>query len=263
MKYQVETASNKGVVRPNNEDVVGYGVNQKLGILWMLVADGMGGHKAGEVASEMLLCHIKKQINNLSVSPVKGWQEWIVEQIEDANTAIFDAAENNSEYSGMGTTGVLAIIASQQCHIGWVGDSRAYLFSQSELTQKTQDHSMIQYLLDKGAITAEDAEKSNTKHLLSRAIGVKNKLQVDTISFAIKSGDILMLSTDGIHDYLSKEVMVKHLINFSESDRQDQSQEKSGSNTNQTDRICNAMIEQAIVQSSRDNLTLGLIKIYN
>jgi len=260
MKYRVEITCDQGAVRPNNEDAIRYGANKELNFLWMLIADGMGGHNAGEVASDLLVSSVEKSVKHLTSIPEQGWSEWINKQMSDANLVIYNAAQYNNEFKGMGTTGVLVIIAKGQCHIGWVGDSRAYLLREQALTQQTQDHSMIQFLLDKGAITSADAEKSNTKHLLSRAIGVKENVEVDVKSLDIKAGDILMLSTDGVHDYLSKEVIEAYLLKYGASAnelvRTDiQSKNDSG--------ICEDMVNQAIAQSSKDNLTIGLIKIYN
>jgi protein phosphatase len=260
MKYQVEITTDQGAVRPNNEDAIRYGANKKLGILWMLIADGMGGHKAGEVASEMLVSHIQNKVKKLSIEPQQGWNDWVKTQLMDANLEIYNAAQDNIDYEGMGTTGVLAIISNSQCYIGWIGDSRAYLLRDQTLTQQTTDHSMIQYLLDKGAITSDDAAKSNTKHLLSRAIGVKEKVVVDVKSLEIYPGDILMLSTDGVHDYLSQEVIEAYLKKYAASSNEivnGSFQERNDSG------VCNDMVNQAIAQSSKDNLTIGLIKIYN
>jgi PPM family protein phosphatase len=260
MKYRVEIACEKGVVRRNNEDAVRYGANRKLGILWMLVADGMGGHNAGEVASQMLAAHVEKSVEHLTWLPKQGWSEWVKQELFNANCTIYKASNENIDYQGMGTTGVLLLLVGNQCYIGWVGDSRAYLLRKERLIQQTLDHSMIQFLLDKGAITSAEAAVSNTKHLLSRAIGIKEKVEVDVKSLEISPGDILMLSTDGVHDYLSNEViqayMLKYAVITNELNNSDiQRKDNSG--------VCEDMVNQAIAQSSKDNLTIGLIKVYN
>ena len=144
----------------------------------------------------------------------------------------------------MGTTGVLLVIENNKCHLGWVGDSRAYTFKNKSLVQETVDHTMLQELVNKGAITAETAKNANTKNLLSQAIGVREKISVDTKTIEINSGDTIMLSTDGLHDYLAEEEINRYLAEFST--------EKD---------ICHDMINQAIAQKSRDNLTVGLINL--
>lgn len=244
MKYQVQVVCDQGAYRANNEDAIRYGVLHEIGILWMVIADGMGGHKAGEVASEMLVSHLEGSFNGLKNVPAQGWALWSKQQILKVNQSIFDAAQTNFNYQGMGTTGVLIVVDNQQMHTSWVGDSRAYLLREKNLVQITKDHTMIQYLLDKGSITLKDAERSNTRHLLSRAIGVKAEVDVDYRSESIRPGDAIMLSTDGLHDRLSREVITGYLAMFSAG-------EQVGAD----------MVNQAIAQGSKDNLTVGIVKV--
>jgi protein phosphatase len=255
MNYQISTLCEKGHIRSNNEDAICHGVNNTLGITWMVIADGMGGHLAGEVASALLTDCIEKNIMQLKTVPNSGWCDWISQQITAANSVIFTRAQTHPECKGMGTTGVVAIVDKLQCSIGWVGDSRAYLLRDGQLKLQTEDHTMIQYLLNKGAITANEAEKSNTKNLLSRAIGSKLDVEVDTISYDAISGDTMMLSTDGLHDYLTHEEITEYMNEFSALSYTSAAQENSGI------FVCKKMIEQAIEQLSKDNLTLGLITI--
>jgi len=255
MNYQVSTLSEKGNFRSNNEDAIAYGVNDKLNITWMIIADGMGGHLAGEVASSLLIDYIEKEIVQLDAKPESGWCRWIAQQIVSANEIIFEHAHKQDECKGMGTTGVVVIFDKQQCSIGWVGDSRAYLLRDSQLSLQTEDHTMIQYLLNKGAITANEAEKSNTKNLLSRAIGSKKDVEVDTISYHAVQGDTVMLSTDGLHDYLTPTEITEHMKEFASLAYANVAHEVAGIS------LCKKMTEQAITQLSKDNLTLGLISI--
>jgi serine/threonine protein phosphatase PrpC len=244
MNYHVDSCCHKGPIRTNNEDAIRYGFHNALDVFWMLVADGMGGHNAGEVASTMLVEHFEQALNNTAkVKPVH-WQTWLSEELNKANLAILDAAKNNAALQGMGTTGVLVIIDNGACHVAWVGDSRAYLLQNHQLTQLTIDHTMIQELVNKGAITAEDAKNANTKNLLSQAIGVREHIRVDTAQHAVILGDTIMLSSDGVHDYLSDDTLCHYLADYSSL--------KS---------VSNDMIKQAIAQTSRDNLTVGLVKI--
>jgi len=245
MMYHIETACDQGVVRSNNEDAICYDHNKKVDVLWMLIADGVGGHKAGEVASEYLINYFDHAFSQLTQSPEQGWLPWIEEHFTLVNEGIFKQSQAESSHQGMSTTGVLLVIDSKQCYLGWVGDSRAYSLSESVLKQQTKDHTMIQYLLDKGAITAEEAQKSNTKNLLAKAIGTKETIEVDVLSFGVKVGDTLLLSTDGLHDYLTTEQLALFM-----------------KNSNTTQSVCSDMIAQSINQSSKDNITVGIIKIY-
>lgn len=242
MNYQIKSQCHQGAIRENNEDAIHYAINEVHGTSWMIVADGMGGHKAGEVASNMLIEHLKHAWQALTHTSSPNWKDWIVEQFNIANMKILQAAQNNTEQQGMGTTGVLVICDNKECHIGWVGDSRAYSQKDSQLKQETVDHTMLQELVNKGAISEETARNANTKNLLSQAIGVREKISVDTISLSINNGDTIMLSTDGLHDYLSEHDLNRFL---------------SQSKTNES--VCDDMIEQAILNNSRDNLTVGII----
>ncbi len=244
MNYHIKSLCHQGAIRDNNEDAISFGTHEALGITWMLIADGMGGHNAGEVASAMLVDHIKYACNKLNANNKPNWLAWIASQINAANIAILTAAKNNIDQQGMGTTGVLMVIDQHECHFGWVGDSRLYSFKENKLSQETVDHTMIQELVNKGAITAETAKNANTKNLLSQAIGVREKIAVDTATITVNSGDTLMLSTDGLHDYLSEQEISHYLSQLPAQAE-----------------VCYDMINQAIAQKSRDNLTVGLINL--
>jgi len=243
MNYHIKSLCHQGAIRDNNEDAIRYGANTALGITWMIIADGMGGHNAGEVASTMLVDHIEQACNKTSLTQHSNWKNWIIDQLNTANLAILQSAKVNSEQHGMGTTGVLLIVDDKECHIGWVGDSRAYSLKNNELVQETVDHTMLQELVNKGAISAETAKNANTKNLLSQAIGVREQISVDTKTIPINNGDVIMLSTDGLHDYLTDQEIILFLSQLS-----------------MNDDVCDNMVNKAISNSSRDNLTIGLLR---
>lgn len=243
INYYIKTLCHRGVIRSNNEDAISYGHNKSLGITWMLIADGMGGHNAGEVASAMLIEHFNVQFNRLTQSNSIDWQLWIKQQLAVANKAILLQAQTTIAQQGMGTTAVLMVIADNTCYLGWVGDSRAYTLQENKLRQQSVDHTMVQALVTSGAISVAEAKRTNAKNLLSQAIGVKAEIIVDTTSIAINSGDTIMLSTDGLHDYLTYAQIGDYLASYSSEND-----------------VCKTMVEQAIAQHSRDNLTLGLVK---
>jgi len=250
MKYQFQTVCDQGAIRPNNEDAIKHGVCADGYIAWMVIADGMGGHNAGEVASNCVVDEIERAITKLEI-PKKSasidWQCWIAIEINRANNKIFNQAKSNSELTGMGTTAVMAIIDQGNCYVGWVGDSRAYHYRSSEenaLTQLTQDHTMIQALLDKGAITKKEALQSNNKNMLSRAVGIKKGVDVETLSLPVSSQDIILLSSDGLHDSLEHLSLAKSLGLI-----------KQGSEMTQL------LVDEAINNGSKDNITFGSILI--
>ncbi len=247
MNFEFQSLCDQGAVRPNNEDAIKFGLAADDKVAWMIIADGMGGHQAGEVASGILVDEIQRAFTGLSDIEKIDWSCWIEIELNRANNKIFAQSQKNSEQKGMGTTAVLAIIHNQQCHIGWVGDSRCYLYRSDEsekqkLSQLTVDHTMIQALLDKGAITPKEAETSNNKNMLSKAMGIKKGVEVDTKQVTIHKHDILLLSTDGLHDSLDHTNLESIVARI--SDHSD---------------VGKSLIEQAIKGGSKDNITFGSI----
>jgi len=244
-KYQFQTICECGAVRSNNEDAIKQGVCKDGSVAWMVIADGMGGHQAGEVASDILVNEIEAAISQLAEPTRVDWCCWLEVEINRANNKIFSQARNNPTQSGMGTTGVVAILQQNTCYIAWVGDSRAYIYRANEsnpLEQLTQDHTMIQALLDKGAITKKEALESNNKNMLSKAIGIKKGVDVDTLSLSVTKQDIILLSTDGLHDSL-EHLKFEQMV----------SQIHTGLD------VTEQLVTQAIDNGSKDNITFGSI----
>lgn len=247
MNFEFQSICDQGAVRPNNEDSIKFGLANDGKLAWMIIADGMGGHLAGEVASEILVDEIENSFRNLADFEEIDWLCWIEIELNRANNKIFLESKKNIQQKGMGSTAVLVVISNQQCYVGWVGDSRCYLYSEeNNLTQLTTDHTMVQALLDKGAITENEAKISNNKNLLSKAMGIKKGVEVDTIKLSIHNQDILLLSTDGLHDNISVDslgsTVKKVLEGFS---------------------IGEKLVEKAIGNGSKDNITFGSIFINN
>lgn len=248
-KYSFQSICDQGAVRPNNEDAIKFGLADEGNLAWMIIADGMGGHLAGEVASSLLVDDIEEAFSKITNFDENDWLCWIEIALNRANNKILFQAQKNTDQKGMGTTAVLAIIHHQQCFIGWVGDSRGYLYRLAQveggsLTQLTTDHTMIQALLDKGAITEKEAAASNNKNMLSKAIGIKKGIDVDTKQLTICDQDILLLSTDGLHDNLTLE-----------------SFEHSTEKISQGIDIGTELVNKAVAEGSRDNITFGSILI--
>lgn len=249
LNYSFQSICDQGAVRPNNEDAIKYGLVASDKLAWMVIADGMGGHLAGEVASKLLVDEIEHAFENLIDFDKTDWLCWIEIALNRANNKIFTQSQINSEQKGMGTTAVLIIVYQQQCYVGWVGDSRCYHFQpdqdeNNDLKQLTTDHTMVQALLEKGAISEKEALTSNNKNMLSKAIGIKKGIDVDTAQTTVQTNDILLLSTDGLHDNLTQE-----------------SFEASVNKISNGVLIGNELVEKAITGGSKDNITFGSILI--
>lgn len=198
--------SDSGQVRQNNEDrYTVFTVQDKLDII--AVADGMGGHNAGGVASSLAI----QTVENYKFSGANLALE-LEECIKEANKKIWQKATNKEQYQGMGTTLTVGIINEQTLTIGHVGDSRAYLYTEEELIQLTDDHSYTGQLVRNNLITREEAAEHPKRNLLTRALGVESQVEVDTKERKLTEDDLLLFCSDGITEMLSEKSIIEILI---------------------------------------------------
>jgi len=184
MNVSVGAATDIGQVREGNED--SYLVVEPL----YAVADGMGGHRGGEVASSLALETVQGMFERREGS--------LAEQVAEANRAVFDRSQNDRKVSGMGTTLTAAQVDGNRVHLVHVGDSRAYLLRGGELTQVTEDHTLVHRMVMEGEISEEEAETHPHRSILTRALGVDQNIQVDEGDLEVAPGDRLLLCTDGL-----------------------------------------------------------------
>jgi protein phosphatase len=201
LRFEFVCASDTGRARSNNEDSVVVDEEVALAVL----ADGMGGYNAGEVASGMVTSFIKAELgrwlaeasNQATDSDVRRAMDICV---DNANRAIFNAANSNPQYAGMGTTLVVAVLRDTRLLLGHIGDSRCYRWRAGELVQITRDHSLLQEQIDAGLITPEQAAVSNHKNLVTRAVGVEDTVLLETHLHEMQPGDWLLMCSDGLSD---------------------------------------------------------------
>ena len=215
MDFEFFCQTDTGRVRTNNEDSIA--LDETCGVA--VLADGMGGYAAGEVASGMACDFIKAELGrwlheasvNASDGDVKRAMDICV---DNANRAIFSAANSNPTYAGMGTTLVLGVFRSGRLILGHIGDSRAYRWRDGALQQITKDHSLLQEQIDAGILTAEQAQFAANKNLVTRALGVEDLVLMETHLHDVQSGDIYLMCSDGLSDMLRDpqiaEVMAAH-----------------------------------------------------
>ena len=184
-----------GLVRKQNEDR--FFISGPI----CAVTDGMGGYSGGEIASTYAVDEIKEYLQSISTIDELS----LVDAILHANTRIVNRVAREERLSGMGTTAVVVAKVDDKLLWASVGDSRLYIFRNDELTQITTDHSMVQQLLEAGEITKEEMFKHPQRNLLTRAVGVEEDLQVDSGTLSVKSGDRILLCTDGLSGYISDE----------------------------------------------------------
>ncbi len=186
--------TDKGLVREINED--SFLTRAPL----FAVADGMGGHRSGELASKVALREFARYLKRRKLIT----KATLSKAFQQANRAVFDRAQEDKNHQGMGTTLTAVMIKNRKLLVGHVGDSRLYLFRKGELSQLTEDHSLVTQLVNQGKIKPEEANQHPQRNLITKAVGANNKLEPDIFSFSLKKGDRILLCTDGLTSMVSK-----------------------------------------------------------
>lgn len=240
---EVGFSTDIGLKRKTNQDTIYASKDSNIPLF--LVADGMGGHKAGEVASKMvkdiLVSNFTSKENDLNLN--MDLEKFIKLTIEEANTKIYLKSSRNKEYKGMGTTLTAAYIEGETIYIGHVGDSRAYIINDGKIIQITEDHSYVNQLMKTGTITKEEAKNHPKKNMITKAVGSSSILEVDSMKINIKKDDILILSSDGLTNMVSDDEILNHF----QSDLEIQ-------------KICDKLVDKANYNGGNDNISIVAIK---
>ncbi|MBF4691674.1 Stp1/IreP family PP2C-type Ser/Thr phosphatase [Fusibacter ferrireducens] len=225
--------------RDNNEDYVLVNETIKL----YIVADGMGGHNAGEVASKIACESIKNAIQTKCHEGHFDFEKEIGAILNEANMAIKKYGDNRSEYSNMGTTVVVAYLDHEMLHVANVGDSRLYMVNDETLHQITKDHSLVAELLKIGSISEVEAANHPDKNIITSALGVDEKFDFYQTKIPYFEYKYILLCTDGLTNMLSKEEIFEII------------------NNNESDVIPNKLIESANENGGLDNVTVVCIEL--
>jgi PPM family protein phosphatase len=244
MTIELFAAVDAGRSRSNNEDSVALDDAVSLAVL----ADGMGGYNAGEVASNMATSFIRTELGRwlreagaqATAAEVRRAMDICV---DNANRAIFNAANANPQYAGMGTTLVVAVFRDTRLLVGHVGDSRCYRLRGGRLQQITRDHSLLQEQIDAGLITQEQAAFSANKNLVTRAVGVEDTVLLETHQHEVAPGDVYLLCSDGLSDMLD-DASIGQLL-------------QSGDSLDSTGQ---ALIDAANDAGGKDNISVILVR---
>ncbi|CAN1502643.1 PTC1 Serine/threonine protein phosphatase [Burkholderiaceae bacterium] len=242
VNFKICCKSDVGRMRSNNEDAVL--VNEAFAV--MVLADGMGGHQAGEVASHLATNHIGQNIRQWLAqckekTISKNLKRAISRFVNQASAIIFNQSYSNYEQRGMGTTVIVAVLHKTRMTIGHVGDSRAYLFREGHLVRLTKDHTMLQELLDGGVLESEVPKYTNFKNILTRAVGIEPCVEVEFTEYSVQLDDVLLICSDGLTDMLT-----------------DQSIENLLQQIYNPIEICNQLIVQANKSGGIDNTSVAV-----
>lgn len=207
-----------GKVRNHNEDSVTI-LKNVSGEHLMIVADGMGGHRAGEVASSMVVTQIGKRFSEISTVGSKlDAVNWMNDNISEINKKILDYASENPESSGMGTTVVMALLTKDFLIFGNIGDSSGYVIKNGKLHKVTKDHTLVNLLVAAGDLTEEEAKYHPKKNVLMKALGAATKVELDIFDVVEMDGiDAILLCSDGLTNMLTKE-QIEKVLNDEELD---------------------------------------------
>lgn len=245
MNYTFCAQTDPGRTRENNEDSVAFDEATHVAVL----ADGMGGYNAGEIASGMATAFIKSELTRwLSEAGQQATAREIRRAIEicvdNANRAVFNASNANPRYAGMGTTLLVGVFQGAKLVLGHIGDSRCYRLRGHELLQITRDHSLLQEQIDAGLLTPAQAATSPNKNLVTRALGVENAVMLELNEHHVEAGDIYLMCSDGLSDMMDDAAIAGILQN--------------GSSLVQ---MAGELVSRANENGGRDNITVLLTQV--
>jgi protein phosphatase len=249
-KVRLVGLSDTGKVREHNEDTIA--VDPDLGLL--VLADGMGGYNAGEVASGMATALLGSELEKAFIAQEpssrdasgKSWAEvTLVAEMARVNGAIYQAAQSQPHYAGMGTTLVVAVFHDNKVTVGHIGDSRLYRLRGEDFQAITRDHSLLQEQIDSGLITAEQARHSQNKNLVTRAVGIDPEVQAEIHDHAVLPGDVYLFCSDGLNDMVEDDEIAMTL----------------GALSANLELCATQLVQMANDNGGRDNVSVILVKV--
>lgn len=229
----VSYLSDVGNIRKVNQDYAGYFESEYLRLY--VVADGMGGHNAGEIASKLAVDYIIQYVNENKDEEI---EKNIIDAIKFSNKSIHEKSQESDIYSGMGTTITACIIRNKEAVVANVGDSSCFIVNKKGIEKVTKDHSLVQQLLDNGSITEAEALHHPNKNIITRSLGINEKIEVDTFKLNVDEVYKFIICTDGLTNYVSKDEIKEIVLAEKNSE------------------ACKRLIELSKLRGGRDNITV-------
>jgi PPM family protein phosphatase len=244
--YSSACLTDTGIVREHNEDDVRIVKTRNENRCLAILADGMGGHNSGEIASKMAIDAIAANIDLEGLNRDDKLVRLVEQAMVHANDVVWRHASAHEEHNGMGTTICVALMDGTRCCIGWVGDSRVYYLHRDELLQISKDDTLVNTLLAEGVLTEEQAVQHPDAHVLSQAVGTHAKLQKLNVLYIdfLEPGDRFILTSDGVHDVIDMQNM-KEVLRLDPED------------------ACHQLIQAAKKANSSDNLSAVVAAVWS
>lgn len=233
----VNSLTNIGLVRKANEDNLL--TDKKRGLF--VVADGMGGHEAGELASGIAIKTLDNFLSSEIITTNKG--NSLYQAIQKANELIYHESQINSSCAGMGTTVTATLFIDDKLYVGHIGDSRVYLIRDKSIKLLTRDHSLVGELLRKGELTESEAYRHPHRNILTRALGTEPKVEIDIFEYEIRPGDLFLLCTDGLYNLVKDDEILSEIS-------------KNGTDLKKS---VNQLVTIALNRGGVDNITVVLV----
>ena len=231
-----------GMIRSGNEDNFAADADEKRGLF--IVADGMGGHAAGEVASEMAVQIVRRELSEVDNLETNGVERRVTDALKTANRAIHERTLIEVDKQGMGTTASVLLISGRRYLIGQVGDSRVYLLRDGALSQLTKDHSYVQEQVDAGFLTPEQARYHPYSNVITRCVGASPEVEPDVYRGEVKLGDVFLVASDGLTGMVDDRRLQTLLISRATPDRK-----------------VHALISEANGRGGLDNITAIVVEV--
>ncbi len=241
MDLTVAARTDVGMIRSGNEDAFFAHATRERGLF--IVADGMGGHAAGEVASEMTVQIVSRELSEMGELD-EAAVERVAASIQNANRAVYDRTIHESDKQGMGTTASILLVSEGRFLIGQVGDSRVYLLRDGALRQLTKDHSYVQEQVDAGLLTPEQARYHPYSNVITRCVGAGENVEPDTYTGELRAGDVFLVASDGLTGMVDDRRLQQLLL----------SRASAG-------RVVDALIAEANYRGGLDNITAIVIQV--
>ncbi|MEO7216836.1 MAG: Stp1/IreP family PP2C-type Ser/Thr phosphatase [Gemmatimonadaceae bacterium] len=244
MHFAVAAGSDVGRVRKGNEDSFFADANEYRGLF--MVADGMGGHAAGEVASQMAVEVVSVDLEKLKDLESAAALEMVALSLRHANRAVFERSAAERDKMGMGSTASVLVLGDERFIVGHIGDSRIYLFRDGEMRQITHDHSVVQEQIDAGIITRDAAKNHKQSNVITRCVGMGWEVEPDITDGEVHQGDVFLLASDGLTGMVD-DWRLSQLLGSRAA----------------PERMVDAMISEANARGGVDNITAVVVRVHS